>query len=175
MKVNATRKNGHIYWEWNKNFSFNTFLSKPQLGRLHKHFLHPSTSKLYNLLRRAKIDFLSESTRDILDEISKSCDVCQKYSSKQISFRVDDKGDIKFNHRILLDLIYLDVGKGKQQPVQHVVDEGTRFQAAFFLPAHGTKTIWNTFLKIWSQMYVGFPESMLTDQGSVFYERRVEI
>lgn len=32
-------------------------------------------------------------------------------------------------------------------------------------------TVWNTFLKIWATIYVGFPESLLTDQGSVFLSR----
>lgn len=32
-------------------------------------------------------------------------------------------------------------------------------------------TIWNTFTKIWSSVYVGFPDLMLTDQRPIFIWR----
>eukprot|EP00171_Calliarthron_tuberculosum_P003375 IDg3375t1 len=45
---------------------------------------------------------------------------------------------------------------------------GTRFNAATFLPALDVSTVWKSFIKIWATMYIGMPESMLVDQGSVF-------
>ena len=32
-------------------------------------------------------------------------------------------------------------------------------------------TVWNTFLRACSSAYIGYPESMLTDQGSIFLSK----
>ena len=80
--------------------------------------------------------------------------------------------------QILLDIMYLDRDppgkrgtKTRSFPVLHVVDAGTKFQNAVFLTKLDTNSIWNTFVKMWASIYVGFPETMLTDQGSVFVSR----
>ena len=65
----------------------------------------------------------------------------------------------------------MEDGKGKKQPVIHAVDAGTRFQAAAFLLKVDAVPIWQTFLRIWATTYVRFPESVLTDQGSVFMSK----
>ena len=169
------RKHGLIYWEWSDNMK--TFFSRPQLIRLHRHLLHPSTRKLYNLLKRAKPENLSGDTMSTLKEIQNTCETCQLYSPKQLIFRIRDTGAIRFNQEILLDVMYLDASRTRrenQKPVLHVVDAGTKFQNAAFLLALDTTTIWNTFITIWASLYVGFPESMLTDQGSVFMSKEWE-
>ena len=53
-------------------------------------------------------------------------------------------------------------------PVLHIVDEGTNFSADRFLPGEYAETIWKTFLKTWSHMYIGFPDSILSDQDAIF-------
>ncbi len=65
--------------------------------------------------------------------------------------------------------MYLRDDKGTSKPVIHIFDSGNKFSAAAFLPNMKSATIWNTFLHIWATTYIGFPESMLTDQGSVFF------
>ena len=67
--------------------------------------------------------------------------------------------------------MFIEDGKGKMKPVLHVVDAGTRFQAAAFLLKVDTVSIWQTLLRIWAITYVGFPESVHTDQGSVFMSK----
>ena len=62
-----------------------------------------------------------------------------------------------------MDIIYLDDG-----PVLHIVDEGTHFSAARFLPEVSTKAIWKTFLQRWVTVYTGLPHKILVDQGSSF-------
>ncbi len=59
--------------------------------------------------------------------------------------------------------MYLD-----SKPVLHIVDEGTRFSAARFLPNVSTTTIWQTFLECWVAIYSGLPYRILVDQGSAF-------
>lgn len=174
-RVSVERKHGLIYWDWPDTAE--TFFTRPQLERLHRHLLHPSTRKLYNLLRRAKPEELSSDTMKTLDEIRRTCETCQLYAPKQLVFRIRDSDAIRFNQELLLDVMYLEASKtkkGNQKPVLHIVDVGTKFQNAAFLPALDTTTIWNTFIKIWASLYVGFPESMLTDQGSVFMSKEWE-
>jgi hypothetical protein len=69
---------------------------------------------------------------------------------------------VVFNQEVRLDLVWIDENHTLQ-----VVDAGTRFSAAGFLDAENVSSIWNFFLRIWTTVYVGYPESMLTDQGSV--------
>jgi hypothetical protein len=57
---------------------------------------------------------------------------------------------------------------GKQCSTLTIVDTGTTFGAASFLPSASAKAVWDAFLKCWTTMYTGFPDSMLTDQGSLF-------
>ena len=110
-KTPVARKYGHVYYCWESIFS--TFLSKPQLERLHKHLLHPSTTKLYELLSRSGPENISGDTRTILKEISDNCETYQVYSRKQFAFRITENGEVKFTQRVLLDFFYLETNSGK--------------------------------------------------------------
>jgi hypothetical protein len=72
--------------------------------------------------------------------------------------------EVVFNQELRMDLMFLE----DRQPVLHVVDSGTTFQAASFLTAEDANTVWNTFLKCWSNALCGYPVSILADQGSFF-------
>ena len=95
-KVPLERKFGHIYWDWNSNFC--TYFSRPQLERLHRHLLHPSTRKLYNLLTRAKPEQMTKHTMETLQAIKETCETCQLYAPRQFVFRIRDTEAIRFNH-----------------------------------------------------------------------------
>jgi len=75
-----------------------------------------------------------------------------------------------FNQEVRLDIMFLDGAA-----VLHTIDVGTNFSATRFIERQDTATIWNTFLRAWSTMYIGYPESMLTDQGSVFMSEEWEM
>eukprot|EP00171_Calliarthron_tuberculosum_P005221 IDg5221t1 len=165
-EVPATRKFGHVYWVWES--LADTFLSKATLKRLHHHLMHPSAKKLYNILGRANPKTFGPHLLPILKEISNSCNTCQIFSPRNLYFRIRDPDSVRFNQRIILDVMFLSDDEGKKKPVLHIVDAGTKFQAAAFLKNSSTQCIWTTFMHIWSLMYIGFPESMLTDEGSVF-------
>lgn len=62
-------------------------------------------------------------------------------------------------------------GRQKTRPLLHIKDARSRFSAAAFLKDSSTTTIWNTFVRIWSSVYIEFPGSVLPDQGSVFLSR----
>ena len=130
--------------------------------------MHPSVQNLYNLLRRARAEDLPPGTRRILENISEDCQECHQNAPRPLSFKIRDANNLQFNHELLLDIMYLHEGAPKQHPVLQIVDARTRFSAAAFLLALHPGTVWNTFVKAWSSLYVGFPDSMLTDQGPVF-------
>ena len=195
-KIPIKRKFGLLYWDLSAEIG--VFFTKPQLERLHRHLLHPSTRKLYNLLRRAKPEDLTPTTMKTLKNIQKTCETCQMYAPRQFVFRIRDTEAIRFNQELLLDIVYLkprvthptryrtrsvsraanatdtSEAKSKELPVLHIVDTGTKFQGAEFLTALDTTTVWNTFVKMCATTYTGFPDSMLTDQGSVFVSKEWE-
>lgn len=138
-KTPTVRKLGHIYLEWSA--SFKAFLSKPQLDRLHRHLMHPSTIKLYELLSRAAPEHLTPDTRQLLQEVSSACETCSVYSKRQISFRIRENGETRFNQRVMIDIMYLDTSTTKKQPVLHVVDSANNFQNAAFIRDNSSSTV----------------------------------
>jgi hypothetical protein len=48
------------------------------------------------------------------------------------------------------------------------IDAGTRFQAATFLVGEDFASVWYGFVKCWSRLFLGDPEKIVADQGSVF-------
>ncbi|CDF32512.1 unnamed protein product [Chondrus crispus] len=82
-KIPITRKLSHMYVTWENQYV--THYSRQQLQNMHLHFMHPSVSKLLNLLERAYQDQVTEDTKEILKDISDACHICQTYSSKPIT------------------------------------------------------------------------------------------
>jgi Reverse transcriptase (RNA-dependent DNA polymerase) len=153
---------GHLVLKWEPT-TLSCFYSASQIRRLHQHFLHPSATRLHSLLRRARPDEMNPMSMELIESITKSCSTCAEFKAKPITFKVRDIDDIVFNQQLLLDLFFID-----RRPVLHVVDRGTRFSAARFLRSESAEHVWEAFVKSWSSLYIGHPESMLTDQGSVF-------
>ena len=146
------------------SFSFGTFFAKSQLWKLHKQFFHPSAQKLFNLLKKARPEEATPETLSVLDDLTKRCDPCQRVQNAPRRFRVSFGAEnVRFNERILLDIMYIN-----GNAILHIVDDGTHYSAARFLPDVSTKTIWKTILECWATIYTGLPNRMLVDQGSAF-------
>jgi hypothetical protein len=160
-KMPVVRKDGHAFIMWPNDFHI--MFSRSQLERLHRHFVHPSAVKLHALLRRATPESLPDDTMKVLQDIRNACHTCQAYSRKPMTFQVRFPNEVVFNQEVSLDIYWLE-----KKPALSIVDAGTGFCASRFLAAENVETVWNTFLEAWSLMYVGFPQSVLTDQGSVF-------
>lgn len=77
---------------------------------------------------------------------------------------------MQFNEKVLLDIMYLD-----GDTVLHIIDEGTKFSAAQFLPSISTDEIWETLVKRRAPLYTGLPNKILTDQGSQLGDRFIHI
>jgi hypothetical protein len=67
-----------------------------QIRKLHRHYLHPSTTKLYDLLRRADPK-LSSETKGIIQNVAQACSTCAEYSTKPMCFSVRKPDDVVFN------------------------------------------------------------------------------
>ena len=64
--MDFVRQDGHVYAPWDETFEM--LFSREQLTNLHLHFMHPSTDKLYNCLKKAYPDTISKETKDIFVE-----------------------------------------------------------------------------------------------------------
>jgi hypothetical protein len=95
----------------------------------------------------------------MVHDITRACETCAAWDRRPTTFRIRDIDDVVFNQELLIDIAYLD-----GLPILHVVDRGTRFSAARFLRKVDAVEVWKTFVAT----YIGHPESILTNQGSVF-------
>lgn len=103
-------------------------------------------------------------TLEVLQELTKRCDPCQRLHNAPTRFLVSIGAEnIRFNEGILIDFMYHD---GK--PVLHIVDESTHLGAARFVKEVSTVTLWATMLECWGAIYTGLPRKILVDQGSPF-------
>lgn len=158
------RRNRHLYITWPIR---KIYYTRAELYKLHHHFYHPSASKLYNLLRRTNPSKLNPNTIRTLDEITKSCSTCQKYSKGPHRFRVSfPKEKCIFNHEIAIDLLWLN-----GNPALHVVDTHTHFSAAAFIKSKSSSCVWNTFIQCWAATYIGYPDIIRLDQESAFMSK----
>lgn len=141
-----------------------TCFTKAQLMKLHKQFFHPSSQKLFNLIKRARPEMATPEILQTIMELSRRCDPCQRIQLAPYRFRVSfGTENIRFNERVLMDVLFLN-----SKPVLHIVDEGTRFSAARLLPDYSTNTIWKTILECWAAVYTRLPNRMLVDQARCF-------
>jgi hypothetical protein len=145
------RKAGHVYLPVP---ALQYHFSRSELLQLHRAFYHPSATKLYQLIRKAKPHETDTETLELLESISKSCNACQRISRKPVLFAVGgtEDEDIRFNRVILLDLIYLETPEGTK-PVLHVMDRDTRFHAARFLISISASSVWEALVECWIHMF----------------------
>lgn len=138
--------------------------TKPELEKLHLHFFHPSTGKLYNLLKRVKSDETYEIVRRSLDEITKACTTRAEYHSSPFRFRAAmSQEQLMFNHALAVDLMWLE-----KTPVLHVIDTHTVYQNAEFITDNSDTSLWETFLRIWVTIFIGFPNTLRLDHETSF-------
>ena len=130
-ELDLIRKLGHPYCVWTTDVLYTT----NELLRIHLHFFHAHPERIFSLMKRAEDPDSTAETAKELQELTSSCDICQKPAKEPGRFRVSlPSEDIVFNRTVYMDIMYLD---GKS--VLHVVDKDTQFSAATFL-SHGVTT-----------------------------------
>jgi hypothetical protein len=142
-EVPVVRQFGHAFLVWNESLhayvqeSLHTptcFLTETELRRLHKRFGHPSVQRLHRVLERSG----HEVDRDVLQHLTKYCIFCQKYGASPGRFKFTLRDDVEFNYCVYVDVMYIN-----SQPLLHIVDEGTRFQAGRWLMNVSAKHTWD--------------------------------
>ena len=132
-----------------------------ELRKMHRHFFHPNSDRLYAVMKRADPGKCSPQDLQELEDITAQCDVCQRLSRAPSRFRVSlPHKNIVLNLVLCLDIMLLD-----QRPVLHCVDKDSKFNSAAFLPGETVDKLWTTYQGIWALPYVGHPEHMHADQG----------
>ena len=159
-----TRKLGHIYLEWD----YGTFYTSEELLKLHKHFFHPDSGRLYAMLKRADNASTTPSDLKELERVASECDVCQRNMAAPSRFRTAlPADDVVFNRCVCMDIMFLE-GKA----VLHMVDKDTKFSAAAFLPKQTVDELWSTYLSHCVLPYIGHALEIHADQGPQFRSRR---
>ncbi len=52
------------------------------------------------------------------------------------------------------------------RPVQHIVDEATRFSSVRFLTQVTTESVSDAIILCWSSVYIGLAQNFMVDEGS---------
>lgn len=141
-----------------------SLFTKHELERMHLHFFHPSTSKLYNLIRRASPEKADNNLRKMLEDIRNNCQTCQEFHSPPFRFRARiPESEIAFNQELAIDLLWLE---GK--PALHVIDTQTAFSNAKFINNKTADGLWQLFVDIWATVYTGYPSVIRLDRETSF-------
>jgi hypothetical protein len=72
-----------------------------------------------------------------------------------------------YNYSIYVDVMYID-----GDPILHVIDEATRFQAAKWLRDLSAKHTWETLQYYWMDTYLGPPDLITHDAGKNFVSKK---
>ena len=153
--VPLTSKRGHLYYEWKLEILF----TQSELVRIHKHFYHPKSERLYSLMKRGVPERTSPEVLRDLEKIENTCELCQRLSHAPHRFRVSlPEKYVVFNRIVCMDIMFLE---GK--PILHVLDKDTKFSAAAFLRSETTEETWETLMRIWVSVYIGSPDTITTD------------
>ncbi len=89
----------------NVEFEINLFTNW-EIIKLNRHFKHPTAGKLYEVMKRARSNRVYNATRQLLEKITKACEICQIFSALPQPFRVSlPPSDIVFKREVPLDLM----------------------------------------------------------------------
>lgn len=108
--------------------------TRAQLSKLHRQFFRPSASKLFNLLKKARLEEGDPETLKTLEDISKRCDPCQRAHRGDTCFRASfGAEDVRFNERMIMGIMYSEIiqscTSSMKQPVSHQRDSCQTFQS----------------------------------------------
>ena len=134
-----------------------------QVMKLHKQFGHPSSRKLIQLMKDAGI--MNEHYFQLVNQISETCDICQKFKRSPSKPVVSMPMAREFNETVAMDL--KEWKKGEVY-ILHLIDMATRFSRSAVIYNKNKKTIIDKFMEIWIGTGIGCPEKVLCDNGGEF-------
>ncbi|RAL61504.1 hypothetical protein DID88_009543 [Monilinia fructigena] len=132
-------------------------------GHAYNVYIDDSATHQHNafikVLQRAGYD----ENNDAIKHLTKYCKHCQMHSKSPGRFRFTLPEDTEFNHAIYVDVMYI-----AGEPVLHIFDEATRYQAARFLDNISAKHTFDTLRECWIDVYIGPPDYIIHDAGKNF-------
>ena len=170
VSVPVARRFGHPFLLWKSLQSFIAesfdknpcYLTTTELQRLHRRFGHPSAERLQKVLERSGHDIEKKT----IDHLTKYCHYCQKHGRSPGRFRFTLRDDADFNYAIIVDIMYIS-----SNPILHVVDEATRFQAGRWLQNISARHTWDILRTCWIDTYLGPPDLIVHDAGKNFMSK----
>ena len=133
--------------------------------KLHKQFGHPVDSAK---LKQLVTDSGNNNTEllSAIDEVTESCDVCNKYKKARSKPIVSLPLSQEFNDLVAMDLKFIKVGE-VTHTILHIIDVFTRFSAATVISAKRKVVIVDSILRIWVSTF-GSPRTIFSDNGGEF-------
>ena len=154
------RKLGHLYYEW----VLDNYYTAGELRKIHRHFFHPESGRLYAVLRRAHGEGTTPETMGELEKLASECEICQRNAASPNRFRVSlPPEDIVFNRVVCMDIMSLS---GKT--VLHMIDRDTKFSVAEFMRNESAEETWKLYMRAWVTTFVGYSDEIHGDQGPQF-------
>lgn len=77
---------------------------------------------------------------------------------------------VRFNQKLPIDIVHID-----GRDVLHIVDQANYLSSKQFQTKRNTDSVWNAFVSCWCAVYSGSPNKRITDQGSQFREKFIDI
>lgn len=143
------------------------YLTIIELKRLHRRFGHPSVDRLHKILERSGHE--DENYCKALKKINQLCEHYQKYGKSLGRLKFTLKNDVKFNYCVFFDIMYID-----GDPLLHVIDEATLFQAGRWLKNISAKHTWEMLRNCWMDKYLGPPDIISHDAGKNFVSKEFQ-
>jgi hypothetical protein len=131
-RMAVVRKGGHECLKFRPPSKvLRAFYCEVLMRKMHRNLFHPSSRKLYELLKRADPNNLPQETLQMLEDITKICHSCMKTSNAPRRFTVRFTDEVIFNRMVFMDLMFLE----DRRSVLHVIDAGNKSQAGIWLLA----------------------------------------
>lgn len=138
--------------------------TRMELEKLHLHFHHPSSGKLYNLLRREDPENTDPCVQDMLKQITKACANCSELYSSPFRFRTSIPPDeLQFNHELDIDMMWIS-----GQLVLHIIDTHTLYQMGELTKSKSAASLYDTFVMCWDTIFIGYPGKIRLDREPAF-------
>lgn len=139
-----TLNNYFFIYKWSAGSIPYVIYTEDELRKIHRTFGHPSVTSTHNLLRRASDEPPKPEVRRQFEIIDENCRICRRKSSDPPFFKLTmGTGDLKFNHRVIADTMFLD-----GRALLHIIDEATHFPAAIFLRDQSAAEIWKQLMQL---------------------------
>lgn len=158
--VDQQRKLGHLY-----NVSkTDVCLTESEVRRLHRHFYHSRDERFIYFIKRAIPEEDIVSNRSTISKVREACNICHSNAREPQRIRVSlPEEDFVLNRTAALVLM-----RNNSQTVLYRVDNNTKFNAADCLVFECTRKIWDVFVRIWINNYIGYTEILAAYQGPQF-------